>query len=50
MTLEATGAQDMIAGDPPGAVPIPGTLWLTLGPLALLASGKIGRRVRRRAN
>jgi hypothetical protein len=50
MTLEAKGAQDMIAGDPPAAVPVPGTLWLTLGPLALLASGKIGRRVRRRAN
>ncbi len=42
MTLEAAGAQDMITGDPPASVPVPGTL--ALAGLALAAVA-----VRRRA-
>ncbi len=42
MTLEAKGAQDMITGDPPAAVPEPGTLAL-LG-LALVALAYTQRR------
>jgi len=40
MVLEARGAQDMLTGDPPGAVPEPGTLTLLLAPLALIAYGR----------
>lgn len=41
MTLEARGAQDMITGDPPSNVPLPGTL-------ALLGAGLAGLGVARR--
>jgi hypothetical protein len=41
MTLEARGAQDMITGDPPGAVPEPGTL-------GLLAAAGLGLMATRR--
>ncbi|MFA7664536.1 MAG: PEP-CTERM sorting domain-containing protein [Burkholderiaceae bacterium] len=41
MVFEAEGAQDMITADPPGTVPVPGSL-------ALLAAGFAGLLVRRR--
>ncbi len=44
MVLEARGAQDMITGDPPPAVPEPGTLALALAPLAMLVFGRRARR------
>lgn len=43
MTLEAPGIQDMITGDPPAAVPVPGTLSL----LAVAAAGLALRRRRK---
>lgn len=42
MTLEARGIQDMITGDPPGAVPEPGTLGLLAA--AAAAAALRGRR------
>jgi hypothetical protein len=42
MTLEAGGAQDMITGDPPGAIPEPGTL--VLAGLAIAALVGVRRK------
>lgn len=42
MTLESGVAQDMITGDPPSAVPLPGTLALVLGALPLLLRRRRG--------